>query len=39
MITFVLKYPQKENKSHLDRLMKVYFQTTYDMNECNKQNY
>jgi len=38
-IAVVLKHPQKENKIHLHGLMKVYFQTTRDMNCCNKCNY
>jgi len=27
------------NKPHLHGLMEVYFQTTDDINECNKRNY
>ena len=38
-ITFVFKHLQNENKPHLHGLMLVYFQTTYDINECNKRNY
>jgi len=33
-----LKTPS-ERKTHLQDLMKAYFQTTYDIAECNKRNY
>jgi len=36
-ITFVLIHLQNESKTHLHGVLKVYFQTTYDMDQYNKR--